>query len=34
MNKITLISPYFGKQFPSTFPALLDSMKHWIEVNI
>lgn len=28
MNKITLISPYFGKQFPSTFPALLDSMKH------
>lgn len=28
MQKITLISPYFGEKFPSTFPALLDSMKH------
>lgn len=33
MRKITLISPYFGKKFPSTFPALLDSMRHNPEVT-
>lgn len=33
MNKITLVSPYFGNKFPSTFTTLLNSMKFNSDVS-
>lgn len=33
MSKITLILPYFGNKFPTTFPLLLDSMKKNIDIQ-
>ncbi|WP_203649313.1 DUF6625 family protein [Secundilactobacillus yichangensis] len=33
MEKISLISPYFGNSFPSNFPILMDSFKHNSNIN-